>query len=123
MEKSKRDRGEEIRRDVMGDAFVDRALSAATDFDKPVQDLIMEVAWGSTWDRDEHLDRKTRSLITIAMLTALRAHNELKGHVRGALNNGATKEEIREVLLHAVPYAGCPAALSAFAAVKEVLPD
>ena len=123
MENSKRVRGEQIRREVMSDAFVDRALANTTDFDKPVQDLIMEVAWGSTWDRDDHLDRKTRSLITIAMLAALRAHEELKGHIRGALRNGASIEEIREVLMHVIPYAGCPAGLSAFKAAKEVLEE
>lgn len=112
--------GEQVRRQVMGDEFVDRALNNADDFTQPVQDYINEHAWGSTWQR-EGIDRKTRSLVTIAMLAALKAPQELKGHVRGALNNGATKEEIREVLLHSAVYCGAPAAQEAFRAAKEAL--
>ncbi len=113
-------KGEEIRRQVMGDEFVDRALSNADDFSQPMQDYINEHGWGATWQRTE-LDLKTRSLVTIAMLAALRTPQELKGHIRGALNNGATKEEIREVLLHSAVYCGAPAAQEAFRAAKEVL--
>jgi len=123
MTKSKRDIGEEVRREVMSDAFVDRALDAATDFDLPMQEMVMENAWGSTWTRDEHLPKKTRSIATISMLVALRATNELKGHVWGALRNGCTKEEIREVIMHAAVYCGFPAALSAFNVAKEVIAD
>lgn len=112
--------GEQTRRKVMGDEFVDRALSSTDDFTQPMQDYINDHGWGSTWQR-AGLDLKTRSLITIAMLTALKAPQELKGHIRGALNNGATKEEIREVLLHSAVYCGAPAAQEAFRAAKEVL--
>ncbi|TWX45741.1 carboxymuconolactone decarboxylase family protein [Colwellia hornerae] len=112
--------GEKIRRQVMGDEFVDRALNNADDFSQPMQDYINDHGWGATWQRTE-LDLKTRSLVTIAMLAALRAPQELKGHIRGALNNGATKEEIREVLLHSAVYCGAPAAQEAFRAAKEVL--
>lgn len=112
--------GEHIRRKVMGDEFVDRALMNANDFTQPMQDYINEHAWSSTWQRGE-LDLKTRSLVTIAMLAALKAPQELKGHVRGALNNGASKEEIREVLLHSAVYCGAPAAQEAFRAANEVL--
>ncbi|WP_220465987.1 carboxymuconolactone decarboxylase family protein [Colwellia sp. BRX9-1] len=112
--------GEKIRRQVMGDEFVDRALNNADDFSQPMQDYINDHGWGATWQRTE-LDIKTRSLVTIAMLAALRAPQELKGHIRGALNNGATKEEIREVLLHSAVYCGAPAAQEAFRAAKEVL--
>lgn len=112
--------GEKVRRQVMGDSFVDTALNNADDFTQPVQDYINEHAWGSTWQR-EGLDLKTRSLITIAMLAALKAPHELKGHVRGALNNGATIEEIREVLLHSAVYCGAPAAQEAIRAAKEVI--
>ncbi|KGJ93355.1 carboxymuconolactone decarboxylase family protein [Colwellia psychrerythraea] len=112
--------GEAIRRQVMGDNFVDAALSKATDFTLPMQDYINEHGWGSTWQR-QGLDLKTRSLITIAMLTALKAPQELKGHIRGALNNGASIEEIREVLLHSAVYCGAPAAQEAFRAAQEVL--
>jgi 4-carboxymuconolactone decarboxylase len=112
--------GESIRRKVMGDSFVDSALAKATDLTQPMQDYINDHGWGSTWQRTG-LDLKTRSLITIAMLAALKAPNELKGHIRGALNNGASIEEIREVLLHSAVYCGAPAAQEAFRAAQEVL--
>ncbi|MDP2419460.1 MAG: 4-carboxymuconolactone decarboxylase [Hydrogenophaga sp.] len=107
------------RREVMGDAFVDRALTGTTPFTQPIQDHISRAAWGDVWQRDG-LDRKTRSLITVAMLTALGKQNELKGHVRGALNNGATVQEIQEVLLHAAIYCGVPASVEAFRSAAEV---
>ncbi|GLK89241.1 carboxymuconolactone decarboxylase family protein [Pseudomonas turukhanskensis] len=112
--------GEQVRRQVMGDAFVDRALNNATDFTQPLQDFINEHAWGSVWSR-EGLPLKTRSLITLAALTALKCPQELKGHVRGALNNGCTVEEIREALLHCAVYAGVPAVAEAFRAAQEVI--
>ncbi|MGH1372906.1 MAG: carboxymuconolactone decarboxylase family protein [Cellvibrionaceae bacterium] len=112
--------GEAVRREVMSDLFVDRALSNANDFDQPLQDLVMENAWGGPWTRDD-LPRSTRSLVTIAMLIALKAPNELKGHVRGALRNGATKEEIRAVIMQATAYCGFPAALEAMRAAREIV--
>jgi 4-carboxymuconolactone decarboxylase len=112
--------GVEVRRQVMGDAFVDRALGNATEFSRPLQDFVNEHAWGSVWSR-EGLPLKTRSLITLAALTALKCPQELKGHVRGALNNGCTVEEIREALLHCAVYAGVPAAIDAFRAAQEVI--
>ena len=112
--------GVEIRRQVMGDAFVDRALDNATEFTQPLQDFVNEHAWGGVWNR-EGLSLKTRSLITLAALTALKCSQELKGHVRGALNNGCTVEEIREALLHCAVYAGVPAAIDAFRAAQEVI--
>lgn len=115
-----RSKGEVIRREVMGDAFVDRALSGADAFAMPLQEYVNEHCWGAVWDRPG-LDRRTRSLLTLAMLAALRAPQELKGHVRGALNNGCTREEIRETLLHAAAYCGAPAAMEAFRAAREVL--
>lgn len=115
-------KGIEIRRKVMGDAFVDQAMAASDFFTAPLQEFINEHAWGSVWCRD-HLDFKTRSLVTLAMLTALGRTNELKGHLRGALNNGACAEEIREVLLHAAVYCGVPAAAEALKAAAVVLPD
>ncbi|MBD9416845.1 4-carboxymuconolactone decarboxylase [Pseudomonas sp. PDM16] len=114
--------GLQVRREVMGDAFVDRALNNATDFTQPLQEFVNEHAWGGVWTR-EGLDRKTRSLITLAALTALKCPQELKGHVRGALNNGCTVEEIREALLHCAVYAGVPAAIDAFRAAQEVLAE
>jgi|TARA_R110000822_G_scaffold59736_9_gene148860 4-carboxymuconolactone decarboxylase len=115
-------RGMGVRRQVMGDEFVDRAMAAVTDFTQPVQDYINENCWGSVWARDT-LPLKTRSIITIATLAALKAPNELKGHVRGALRNGCTPEEIREILLHTGPYIGAPALQEAFRAAKEVLEE
>ncbi len=112
--------GEQIRRQVRHDDFVDRALNNANEFTQPMQDYINDHGWGSTWQRGG-IDLKTRSLITIAMLAALKAPQELKGHVRGALNNGATIDEIREVLLHSAVYCGAPASQEAFRAAKEVL--
>lgn len=115
-------KGEQTRRQVMGDDFVDCALNNTDDFAQPMQDYINDHGWGSTWQRGG-IDLKTRSLVTIAMLAALRTPQELKGHIRGALNNGATVEEIREVILHSAVYCGAPAAQEAFRAAKEVLND
>jgi 4-carboxymuconolactone decarboxylase len=117
---SQQSSGEKTRRKVMGDSFVDSALAKTTDFTQPMQDYINDHGWGSTWQRGG-LDLKTRSLVTIAMLAALKAPQELKGHIRGALNNGATAEEIREVLLHSAVYCGAPAAQEAFRAAQEIL--
>ncbi|SDS59559.1 4-carboxymuconolactone decarboxylase [Halopseudomonas sabulinigri] len=112
--------GVQVRREVMGDAFVDRALNNATAFSQPLQEFVNEHAWGGVWNR-EGLDRKTRSLITLAALTALKCPQELKGHVRGALNNGCSVDEIREALLHCAVYAGVPAAIDAFRAAQDVI--
>ena len=112
--------GEQRRRQVMGDSFVDRALAGASAFTQPLQAHISEHAWGSTWLR-EGLALKQRSLCTVAMLAALGHTNELKGHLRGAINNGATLVELREVLLHVAPYAGVPASVVAFRAASEWL--
>ena len=114
--------GVEVRRQVMGDAFVDRALGNATEFTQPLQDFVNEHAWGGVWTRSG-LPRATRSLITLAALTALKCPQELKGHVRGALNNGCTVEEIRETLLHCAVYAGVPASIDAFRAAQEVIDE
>lgn len=112
--------GEQVRREVMGDAFVDRAINNASEFTAPLQEFVNQHAWGGVWTRPG-LDRKTRSLITLATLTALKCPQELKGHVRGALNNGCSLEEIRETLLHCAVYAGVPAAIDAFRAAQELL--
>ena len=112
--------GIDTRTQVMGAEFVDRAFGNATDFTLPMQEFITKNAWGNVWQRPG-LDMKTRSLITVAMLTALGKQQELKGHVRGALNNGATPEELREVMLHATVYCGFPNAIDAFRSVTEVV--
>ena len=105
---------------VMGQAFVDKAFAGATDFTLPMQHHITRAAWGDTWQRGV-LDLKTRSLVTVAMLAALGKSHELKGHVRGALNNGASQEELQEVLLHTAIYCGVPTAVEAFRAAAEVV--
>lgn len=112
--------GLKVRTEVMGEEFVNRAINNTTELTAPIQDWLNEHAWGSTWQRDG-LPRQTRSLVTIAMLAALKAPMELKGHVRGALNNGCTVEEIQEVLLHSVVYCGAPAAQEAFRAAQEAI--
>ncbi|MFY9185392.1 MAG: carboxymuconolactone decarboxylase family protein [Limnohabitans sp.] len=108
------------RTQVMGAEFVDRPFGNATDYTQPMQEFITRNAWGNVWQRPG-LDLKTRSLVTVAMLTALGKQHELKGHVRGALNNGATPEELREVMLHASVYCGFPTAIDAFRTVAEVV--
>jgi 4-carboxymuconolactone decarboxylase len=108
------------RAQVMGPEYVDRALGAATDFTMPMQEFITRNAWGNVWQRPG-LDLKTRSLITVAMLTAQGKQHELKAHVRGAIHNGATPEELREVMLHATVYCGFPTAIDAFRTVNEVV--
>lgn len=114
------EKGLATRRQVMGEDFVAKALDNATDFTRPIQEHITAKAWGDVWQRPG-LDLKTRSLITVAMLTALGKPHELKGHVRGALNNGVTPAELQEVLLHAAVYCGVPAAVDAFRTAAEVV--
>jgi 4-carboxymuconolactone decarboxylase len=114
------EKGLATRKQVMGEDFVANAFANATEFTLPMQHYITRNAWGDVWQR-EGLDRKTRSLITVAMLTALGKQHELKGHVRGALNNGATVTEIQEVLLHASIYCGVPSAVEGFRAAAEVI--
>jgi 4-carboxymuconolactone decarboxylase len=114
------ERGLEVRREVLGADYVDRSLAQADDFMMAFQELTTEWAWGYAWSRPG-LDRQTRSLINLAMLTALGKSAELKLHVKGALANGVTAEQIKEVLLHATVYCGIPAGLEAFRAAHEVL--
>jgi 4-carboxymuconolactone decarboxylase len=116
------DQGMKVRRAVLGDAYVDRSLQAGTEFRKPMQDLVTEFCWGAVWNRPG-IDRKTRSLVNLAMLTALNRSTELAAHVRGAVNNGATHEEIQEVLLQAAVYCGMPAGLEAFRVAEKVFDD
>ena len=117
------DNGLKTRTAVMGESFVQRAQNNTVPFTQPLQDWINEHAWGSTWQREGVLTRRERSLVTIAFLTALKSPTELKGHIRGAINNGASIEEIQEVLLHSLPYCGAPAAQEAFRAALEVIQD
>ena len=114
--------GMKVRREVLGDAHVDRATANATDFTRPFQEYITRSAWGEAWTRPG-LDRKTRSCITLAILIALRAENEIPMHVRAAITNGLTPEEIREVIMHTAVYAGVPAANSAIAIAQKTLDE
>jgi 4-carboxymuconolactone decarboxylase len=114
------ERGLATRREVLGAEYVDRALGQATEFTLPLQKLVTEYCWGEIWTRED-LDRRTRSLLNLAMLTAMNRPHELAGHVRGAVNNGCTEAEIRETLLQAAVYCGLPAALDAFRVAERVL--
>jgi 4-carboxymuconolactone decarboxylase len=115
-----RDEGMKIRREVLGDEHVDRAIEHTTDFTRDFQDLITRYAWGEIWARPG-LDRRTRSCMTLVALVALGRFEELELHVRAAQRNGLTVEEIKEVLLHTAVYCGVPAANSAFAVAQRVL--
>jgi 4-carboxymuconolactone decarboxylase len=114
--------GEQVRRAVLGDEHVDRATAAATSFTMPFQEYVTKTAWGQVWSRDD-LDRRTRSMITLALLASLRAEEELAMHVAAAIRVGVTPVEIREVLLHTAVYAGAPAGNAAFATASRVLTE
>jgi 4-carboxymuconolactone decarboxylase len=110
----------EVREEVLGAEHVERSLARATGFGRPMQELVTEYCWGEIWARDT-LDRRTRSILNLGMLTAMNRGHELRIHLRGALNNGVTPAEIREALLQAAVYCGVPAGLEAFRAAEEVL--
>lgn len=120
MNKEMFDRGLKIRTETLGKEFVEKSISSADDFNRPLQELATEYCWGYIWGRDE-LPRKTRSMINLAMLCALNRPHELKLHIEGALRNGVTPVEIREILLQAAIYAGLPASVDAFRVAREVL--
>lgn len=122
MSNDKFDAGLATRRAVLGNDYVDRALANADDFSRPLQELVTEFAWGTVWQRPG-LPRRDRSLMTVVMLVALNRPHELRLHLRGALNNGLSREEIREALLHAAVYCGMPAAVDAFRAAREVFAE
>lgn len=116
------ERGEKVRRLVLGDAHVDQALERVTDFSRPVQELVTEYCWGVVWSR-EALSAKTRSMLNLAMLATLNRQHELAVHVRGALRNGVTVEEVQEVLLQTAVYVGAPAALEAFRTAERAISE
>jgi 4-carboxymuconolactone decarboxylase len=116
------DAGMAVRRAVLGDEHVDRATAEATEFSAPWQSYVTTAAWGQVWSRPG-LDRRTRSMLTLALLAALRCEGELPMHIRGAIRNGVTPDEIREVLLHTAVYAGVPAANTAFGVAQRVLAE
>ncbi len=114
--------GLKVRREVLGAEYVDAAISQADDFSRPLQELVTEYCWGAVWTRPG-LSRKTRSLINLAMLTALNRPHEVELHLRGALHNGCTKEEIMEVLLQTAIYCGVPAAVDSFRLARKVFSE
>jgi 4-carboxymuconolactone decarboxylase len=107
---------------VLGSEYVDKSIAAADDFTRPLQEIVTQYCWGEVWGRP-NLERKTRSLLNLAMLSALNRPHEVQLHVRGALNNGVTKEEIREVFLQVAIYCGVPAAMDSFRIAKEVFKE
>ncbi len=116
-------RGLEIRKSVLGAEFVEKSLAAADDFNMPMQRLTTEYCWGAVWGREEGLPKKTRSMLNLAMLSALNRPHELKMHVGGALRNGVTKAEIREVLLQVAIYCGIPAGVDSFRMAREAIAE
>ena len=122
MDQKRYDTGLAKRKQVLGDAYVDRALQNVDDFNRDFQRLLTEYCWGAVWGR-EPLDRKTRSMLNLAMLASLNRPHELKMHVKGAIRNGVTKDEIREVLLQVAIYAGVPAGVDAFRNAREALQE
>lgn len=112
------ERGLEIRRSVLGNEYVERSLNNATDFSRPLQELVTEYCWGAVWGREE-LPKRIRSMLNLAMLAALNRPHELKLHVRGALRNGVTREEIGEILLQVAIYCGVPAAIDSLRLATE----
>lgn len=115
-------RGRQIRSEVLGKEYVDRAIAGADDFTKPLQDLVTEYCWGAVWGRDG-LSRKTRSMLNLAMTSVLNRPHELRTHIRAALTNGVTREEIREVFLQVAVYAGVPAAVDSFRTAGEIFAE
>jgi len=114
-------KGLEIRKSVLGAEFVEKSIAAADDFNMPMQRFTTEYCWGALWGREEGLPKKTRSMLNLALLSALNRPHELKMHVGGALRNGVTKEEIREVLLQVAVYCGIPAGVDAFRVAREAI--
>ena len=122
MDKAVFDRGLEIRKSVLGKEFVEKSIASADDFNRPLQELVTEYCWGAVWGRDG-LTKKTRSIINLAMISALNRPHELKMHVKGALRNGVSREEIREVLLQVGIYCGIPAAVDSFRVAREAFTE
>jgi 4-carboxymuconolactone decarboxylase len=116
------ERGLKVRKEVLGDAYVDNAINSADEFSRPLQEYLTAHAWAASWARPG-LEKKTRSMLNLAMLTALNRGHEFRIHVKGALNNGVTKEEIREILIHSAVYCGAPAAMDSFRIAKEVFKE
>jgi 4-carboxymuconolactone decarboxylase len=122
MNKKRYEEGLAVRRAVLGAEYVDKSLSSADEFTQPMQELVTEYCWGEIWTRPG-LDRRTRSFLNLAMLTALNRPHEIKLHVRGALNNGLTRDELMEVFLQSAIYCGVPAALDAMRVAREIFAE
>ncbi|MGY0216476.1 carboxymuconolactone decarboxylase family protein [Endozoicomonadaceae bacterium StTr2] len=122
MASEKFEQGLEIRKQVLGEEYVNNSIENADDFTMPLQELVTEYCWGTVWKR-EGLDLKSRSMINLAMITALNRPHELKLHIRGALNNGLSRNEIREVLLQTAIYCGVPAAIDSFRVARAVFEE
>jgi 4-carboxymuconolactone decarboxylase len=122
MDKAMFEKGLAIRRAVLGSEYVDKSLASADEFTQPLQELVTQYCWGEVWGRTE-LDRRTRSIINLSMIAALNRPHELKLHVRGALRNGLTRTEIREIFLQVAIYCGVPAAIDAFRVAREVFAE
>jgi len=116
------DRELKVRREVLGADYVDKQIAAADDFNRPMQNLVPEFCWGTVWTRPG-LDRRTRSMLNLAMLSALNRHHEFKAHVKGAVKNGVTKQEITEVLLQVAIYCGVPAGVEHFRLAREAFKE
>src|ERR1700691_749645 len=122
MDQKTHDKGLEIRKAVLGEAYVNNALKNADDFNKPFQELVTEYCWGAVWGRDE-LPRKTRSLLNLAMISALNRPHELKLHIKAALGNGVSRAEIREIFLQVAIYCGVPAGVDSFRIAREAFQE
>ena len=122
MDQKMHDKGLEIRKAVLGEAYVNNALKNVDSFNQPFQDLLNEYCWGSVWGREE-LPRKTRSMLNIAMIAILNRQHEFRAHLKGALTNGVTRDEIREILMQVAIYAGMPAAVDSFRIAREVFAE
>jgi 4-carboxymuconolactone decarboxylase len=116
------EKGLSIRREVLGAEYVDNAIGTADDFNRPLQELVTQYCWGEIWGRPG-LDRKTRSLMNLAMISALNRPHEVKAHIKGALNNGLTKDDIKEAFLQVAIYCGVPAAVDSFRIAREVFKE
>lgn len=122
MDKKMHDKGLEVRKAVLGEAYVNNALKNVDDFNRPFQEMLNEYCWGTVWGREE-LPRKTRSMLNIAMIAILNRQHEFRAHLKGALTNGVTSDEIREILMQVAIYGGMPAAVDSFRIAREVFAE
>ena len=122
MDKKMHDKGLEVRKAVLGEAYVNNALKNVDDFNRPFQEMLNEYCWGTVWGREE-LPRKTRSMLNIAMIAILNRQHEFRAHLKGALTNGVSRDEIREILMQVAIYAGVPAAVDSFRLAREAFAE